>query len=340
MPVQYEPSGRRRFCPAENRSRAGSVHAEGIERQHAFSRLGRRHPITGGDAAHAEALHDEGGPPFGDAAAAGLALERSRQHRVVPVHGEFDLGGEGTRVMRHGVPEPPSRQLPVRAVLGQALGDGHGAPHGVVDRRRAGEQCVPLGAAGRVERPQHRAVRLLRTQDEVDPLLDRRPELAEELHVAGDQMMVPGTGRQVGADVGVEPEVLDPVALVVVEPAAVRELAPCQPPVGVDGLVHQAAHGQRHGRLDVVPGVAVAALEPRDLPVVALHRRDGVAGGEDVGTRQDAGHLRQRGGTDLFCGHAAAPWLGVVGPRRPGTPRGSVGRESGRSATLATGLLR
>ena len=46
------------------------------------------------------------------------------------------------------------------------------------------------------------------------------------------------------------------------------------------------------------------------------------------------------GGTDLLGRHAAAPWVGVVGPRRPGTPRGTLGRASGSPATAASGLVR
>ena len=171
------------------------------------------------------------------------------------------------------------------------------------------------------------------------------PELAQELDVAGDQVVVPGAGGQVGAHVRVQPGVLDRVALVVVEPAAVGELAAGQPPVGRHRLVHQAAHGQGHGRLDVVPGIAVPAVEPRDHPVVALHLRDGVARGQYVRAREDAGHFGQRhlGRTDLLGRHAAAPWVGVVGPLRPGTPRGTLGRSARRAAPAsvpASGLVR
>ena len=237
--------------------------------------------------------------------------------------------------------EPTGRQLPVRAVLGQAFGDRHPAAEGVVDGGRAGEQCVALRPTGGVERPQDRAVRLLPAQDEVDALLNGRPQLAQELHVAGDQVVVPGARRQIGAHVRVEAGILDGVTLVVVEPAAVGELAAGQPAVGVDRLVHEAADGERHGGLDVVPRVAVAADEPGDHPVAPLHLGDGVARGQDVRAREDARHLGQRdGGADLLGRHAAAPWVGLVGPRRPGTPRGTLGRASGSPATAASGLAR
>ena len=71
-----------------------------------------------------------------------------------------------------------------------------------------------------------------------------------------------------------------------------EELAAGQPAIGVHGLVHQPAHGQRHGRLNVVPRIAVAAFEPRDLPVGTLHCRDGVTRGEHVRAREDPGHCR------------------------------------------------
>ncbi len=263
------------------------------------------------------------------------------QHGVVPVHGELDLRCESARVVGHGMAEPTCRQLPVRAVLGQAFRDRHATSQRVVDGGRSREQCVALGPAGRVERPQNRAVRLLPAQDEVDPLLNRRPQLAQELHVPGDQVVVPGAGRQVGAHVRVEAGVLDGVTLVVVEPAAVGELAGGEPPVGIDRLVHESADGERHRGLDVIPRVAVATDEPGDHPVASLHLRDGVCRGQDVRARQDAGHLGQRdGGADLFGRHAAAPWVGLVGPRRPGTPRGRSGRASGSPATVTSGFLR
>ena len=244
--------------------------------------------------------------------------------------------------MGDGVAESPRRQLPVRPVLGQALGHGHGTAHGVVDGGGPREQRVPLLASGRVERPPHRAVRLLPAQYEVDPRLNGRPELAEELDVAGDQVVVPGARGQIGADVGIETGVLDRVALVVVEPAAVGQLAAGQPAVGLDRLVDEPAHGQGHGRLDVVPRVAVPPVEPRDHAVVPLHRGDGVARGEDLGIREDARYLGQGGGdrTDVLGSHAAAPWVGVVGPRRPGTPRGRLGLASGTPDTATAGLVR
>ena len=104
-----------------------AVHAQAVEGQDAFRRLGGRDPIVRGDAPHAQPFHDKGGPSIGQAAAAGFIIEGPRQHRVVPVHGELDLGGEGGGMMGHRVTEATGRQLPVRPVLGQALGHGDGA---------------------------------------------------------------------------------------------------------------------------------------------------------------------------------------------------------------------
>ena len=135
---------------------------------------------------------------------------------------------------------------------------------------------VALGAAGCVDGPPDRAVGLLPAQDEVDARLNGRPQLAQELHIARDEVVVPRSRGQVGAHVGVEPLILDPGPLVVVEPAPIGQLAIGQPAVGRHGLVGEPAGRQGHGRFDVVPRVAVAALEPRDHPVGPLQVGDGV----------------------------------------------------------------
>ena len=245
--------------------------------------------------------------------------------------------------MRHRMAQTPGRQLPIRAILGQALSNGDGAAHGVIDRRRARQERIGLGTARRVERPAHRAVRLLPAQNEVNASLNGRPELTQELDITGNQMVMPGARSQVGADVGVEARVLDRVPLVVVEPAAVRELARSQPAVGIHRFVDQATHREGHGGLDVVPGIAVTALEPRDHAIVALHFRDGMRRRQHVATGQDSGHLWNRDlcRANVLCRHAAAPWFGVSGPpRRPGTPRGTFGRVSESPDTFASGLVR
>jgi hypothetical protein len=88
--------------------------------------------------------------------------------------------------------------------------------------------------------------------------------------------VVPDAGGHVGGDVGVEGGLLDPAGPVVLVPRAVRALCPDQP--GVRGLRLGAptARVEGHGRLHVVPRVAVAAGIPRDHPVTLLDGRDRV----------------------------------------------------------------
>ena len=204
--------------------------------------------------------------------------------------------------------EPAGRELPVRALLPEPLGDGHAAAEGVVDRRGAGQEGVALEHAGVVDRPADDAVGTLPAEHEVEAALDARPQLGEQVRVTGDEVVVPGTGRQVGADVGVEPLVLHACTEVVVEPAAVGELAVGHPAVGTHRLVVEPAHRQGHGRFHVVPRVAVATVKPRDHAVGPLGPRDGEAGGHNVGGREDAPDLgdRDRRGADRLV-HAAAP---------------------------------
>ena len=72
---------------------------------------------------------------------------------------------------------------------------------------------------------------------------------------------------------------LDPVLQVVLVPGAVRALEAHEPVVGPLGLGHAAAGGERHGRLDVVPRVGVAAGHPRHHARGQLPLGDGVDGG-------------------------------------------------------------
>ena len=90
--------------------------------------------------------------------------------------------------------------------------------------------------------------------------------------------VVPHAGGDVGADVGVELVLLDPVGHVVLVPGAVGALEADQPLVGPLGLGDAAADGERHGRLDVVPRVGVAAGEPGDHAVGQLPLGDAVDG--------------------------------------------------------------
>ena len=309
--------------------------AQGVEGQHTLRRLRRGDPVARRHAAHTEPIHDEGRPALGQAAPTGFAFQRSREHRVVPVHGELGLRCEGARVVRHRMAETPGRQLPIGPVLGQAFGNGDRAAQGVVDGRGPGQERVALGAAGCIDRPQNRAVGLLPAQDEIDARVVGQ-------HLVGAEVVMPGSGGQVGTDVGVEPLILDAGTLVVVEPAPIGQLVVGQPAIGRPGLLGEPARRQGHGRLHVVPRIAVAALEPRDHPVCPLHVGDRMGRGQHVGGREHPRHLGDRAllGTKILGGHAAAPWLRGAGPLRPGTPRGTFGLVSGTPATTLCGFVR
>ena len=99
--------------------------------------------------------------------------------------------------------------------------------------------------------------------------------------------MVPHTGGQVGRVVGIQLRVLDlPVAVVEGE-GAVGPLRPEQPLVGpLHRLAVAAADVERHGRLDVVPRIGVAAGEPRYAAVAMLRRRDAVERLAELGRGQ------------------------------------------------------
>ena len=169
-------------------------------------------------------------------------------------------------------------------------------------------------------------------------------KLAQKLHVAGDQMMVPGAGHKVGAHVGVQPEVLDPVTLVVVEPASVRELTaskatrrrrrPRQPGPPARSAPWPPRRGSR--------GRSAPQSNHGILPIMALHRRDGVAGGKHLRTGEDAGHRRQRGPPERISSVVMPQLLAPVWSARAvrACRRGVSRSESGRSATLASGFVR
>src|SRR5579875_465111 len=106
--------------------------------------------------------------------------------------------------------------------------------------------------------------------------------------------MVPGTGRNIRADVRVEPGVLDTaVSEVVVEPRAVAELCIDDPIVRTERLVVEATDRESHCRFHVVPGIAVAAFEPWDHPIGSLHGSDGRSSREQLLFGEDSGNFRQ-----------------------------------------------
>ena len=218
--------GSRRSWPAANRSSAGPVQAERVERQHALGRLGRGHPVARRDAAHAEPLHDEGRPALGDAAA-----RRPRPRGRPRASGSTSPWRTRPWARRRpgGAPRRgPAARPPAPSPGGPWPGARRAPPRSAGSGRSTTTRSAARSASGRpAESSDHRTEPsgCCQRRTKSMPALDRRPQLAEQLDVAGDQVVVPGPGRHVGADVGVEPGVLDAVAQVVVEPAAVGELA-------------------------------------------------------------------------------------------------------------------
>jgi hypothetical protein len=147
--------------------------------------------------------------------------------------------------------------------------------------------------------PEDLPPRRLEIEHEVDGPLHHRPHDLGEAPVAGAQPAVPHAGGHVGDDVGVELVGLDPVGQVVLVPGAVGPLQADQPVEGPLRLGVALAQGQGHGRLDVVPGIGVAAREPGDHARRELPLGDGVDRPLQFRRGDDAGDIGQR--------HAAAP---------------------------------
>ena len=187
--------------------------------------------------------------------------------------------------MGDGDGETTEGELPVGSLVAEPLGDGERALQAVVDAGRPGEQRAVVGI---VAAPRDLAGLALEVEREVDGGLDRRPLLAEVVGVAGDEVVVPGTGGDVAGDVGVERRVLDVVTQVVGVPAPVVPLLAGQPAVRGPGLLVPAAQVEGHGRLDQVPGVGVTIGGPRDVAVGELMRRDGVDGYLELRRGDDA----------------------------------------------------
>ncbi len=177
----------------------------------------------------------------------------------------------------------------------RASAHGHPAAQRVVDRRRPRQQRIPPRSPVGVHRPQHRPVVALPPQHEGEGTVDHRPHPLQHRGVARHPEVVPAPGGHVGADVRVETRVLHPGAgEVVVEPRTVGQLAVGQPLIRPQRFLVETPDGQAHGRLGVIPRIAVPALGPRDHPVVALDVGD--RGGRllHLRRRQHAGHLGQR----------------------------------------------
>ena len=116
-------------------------------------------------------------------------------------------------------------------------------------------------------------------QHPVEGALHGGPQMIDEGAVPRAEPVVPDAGGDVRAHVGVELGLLDvPSGEVVVPPTAVVALDVDQPLVAAFGCGVETGDVERHGGLDVVPRVAVAAGEPRDHPGVELQRGDPFGG--------------------------------------------------------------
>ncbi len=209
-----------------------------------------------------------------------VAAQHATEDRVVPVHRPAVLVEEHVRPVRDGDGERAERQLPVGALVPEALGDGERALEAVVDARGPGEERTVVGV---VAPPRDLSGLALEVEGEVDRGFDRGPLRAQVGGVAGDQVVMPHAGRDVAGDVGVERRVLDLVAEVVRVPAAVGALLVREPLVRRTRLVVAPAEVEGHRRLDHVPRVGVTAGRPRDVAVGELDGRDGVDGLDEVG---------------------------------------------------------
>src|SRR5262249_45109920 len=169
--------------------------------------------------------------------------------------------------------ERTERQLPVRALLTEVLGDGDRAPQAGVKAGRAGEEGAVLGV---VAPPRDLARLGLVVERVVDGALDDGPEVLEEAPVARRQIVVPRAVGDVARDVGVEGRVLHVVADVVRVPRAVGALPGAEPLVAPLSLGVAAAHVERHRRLHQVPRIGVVPRDPGDVTVRQLHGGDRV----------------------------------------------------------------
>ena len=238
-----------------------------------------------------------------------LVGDRPREHGVVPVHRPAGLGLERQR----GVPDQRAHHVgrldPIGPRRTGGETDGGAATQGVLDRRRPREQgIVPVVCLG-LDRPQHQPVGASQREHPVECPLDTRPHVVDESSVRGAAPVVPHAGGDVGAHVGVELGFGDgvvPVAIghVVVVPAAVGALDVGQPLVGPFGLDVEAGDVERHRRLDMVPGVAVATGEPRDHAARRLQRGEVATRLHDLVGRQHAGQVGDRGHAES-CGFVA-----------------------------------
>ncbi len=154
---------------------------------------------------------------------------------------------------------------------------------------------------------------------EVDRSLDSGPHGLDKAEIPAQQVPVPHAGGDIGGAIGVEAILGDSALHVVVVPGPVGPLFVDEPLVGGVGGAAQSRHIESHCRLHVVPGVGVAAGEPRDHPVAKLPLRNRLGCLLQLVGRKASGDFGDRG-------HDATP----VAARR-GLDRSSP-REPGRRA--------
>ena len=169
--------------------------------------------------------------------------------------------------------ERAERELPVRALVAEALGRGDRAAQAEVDARRAGEQRAVRRVVGP---PRDLAGPGLVGERVVDRPLDHRPQLPQERGVAGAEVVVPHAGGHVAGDVRVERRVLDVVADVVGVERRVRVLHAAEPLVRRARPPRGSRRGPAPSRLRPGSRVGVAARGPGDVAVGELGRGDRV----------------------------------------------------------------
>ena len=121
------------------------------------------------------------------------------------------------------VAELADGDLPLGLRVVEVVRQGQRAPQAVVDARASGQQRVGFGS-GVASGPGDLAARQLQIEHEVDGLGDDRPHVLGEPSIAGDQHVVPDTGRDVGAEVAVAVGVLDDAVAQLDRPRAVGPL--------------------------------------------------------------------------------------------------------------------
>ena len=210
---------------------------------------------------------------------------------------------------------------------------GCGSPTKLRQRDRAAQALVHAGVPGEqrvaVRRavgqapPDDLAAGRLQPDRELDRAADDRPHLRGEVLVAGDEQLVPDADRGIRGVIGLG-GVLGVGAVGGADrPGAVRVLRLRQPRIGAPGLLVQAAGGERHRALDVVPRVDVP-VRPADGAAGLLLGGDAAAGGQQLVSAEDAGYLRHPAarlcqieagapaGQAAACAPSAAPVLAAA----------------------------